>query len=312
MAVTGADERIHPVEDPSAHWSDSLYFNLWDPSSRLFLLTRMAILPNKPGATAGVLAWIDGTPFAGYGHNLDDVPLADWDDMGIGALRYHELSPLESWEITLDDGDDRMYLRWDGFTGVVDYADNAQPLPKAVAWGHYEQTCAVAGSITLQGRSIEVRGVGQRDHSWGYRDWAGLQEWHWITGFVRDAGGADSAPWRSFNLFHVIQPDGSVTVNGFVHDAGTDHLIVAVERTTDETDTRSPERYELALTVEGGRTFTFFGDAEGLEVPVRPHEGGTIVHERLTRITTDDGLVGMGIYELLENTTNPPTPSQPS
>ena len=301
MAVTGSDERIHPVEDPSPHWSDSLYFNLWDPDSGLFLLTRMAILPNKPGATAGVLAWINGQPFAGYGHDLAEVPLADWDDMQIGGLRYREIDALRTWEITLDNGDDRMSLRWNGFTGVVDYRDNVEALPKKVAWGHYEQTCDVTGSLELQGRSVDVRGVGQRDHSWGYRDWGGLQEWHWVTGFV----GAPGA-YRSFNLFHVVQTDGTVTVNGFVHDGGVDHLIVAADRTTSESGMRSPETYDLVLGVDGGREFRFTGAAEGMEVPVRPHEGGTIVHERLMRITTDDGLDGMGIYELLENTTNPP------
>ena len=301
MAVTGADERIHPVEDPSPHWSDSLYFNLWDPDANLFLLTRMAVLPNKPGATAGVLAWIDGRPFAGYGHDLDEVPLADWDDMQIGGLRYRAADPLQTWDITLENGEDRLSLRWDGFTGVVDYRDNREALPKKVAWGHYEQTCTVTGSLELQGRSVEVRGVGQRDHSWGYRDWGGLREWHWITGFVGEAGA-----YRSFNLFHVVQTDGTVTVNGFVHDGGVDHLIVSAERTTSESGMRSPETYELVLAVDGGREFRFTGTADGMEVPVRPHEGGTIVHERLTRITTDDGLEGMGIYELLENTTNPP------
>ncbi|HEX7166382.1 MAG TPA: hypothetical protein VF230_05305 [Acidimicrobiales bacterium] len=296
MAVTGADERIHPVEDPSPHWSDSLYFNVWDPGSGLFLLTRMAVLPNQPGATAGVLAWRRGEPFYGYGHNLDDMPLADWDDMTIGQLRYREIEPLQSWEVRLDAGDARLYLRWDGFTGVVDYADNAHPLPRAVAWGHYEQTCRVRGEATLGGESFTVDGFGQRDHSWGYRDWAGVGEWHWVTGFVGDGA-------RSFNLFHVVQPNGQTTVNGFVHDGGSDLLIVGADRATTEGAGRVPEGYDLVLHVEGDRRFSFRGDADGAEVPVRPGGGATVVHERPMRLATDDGLEGMGVYELLENST---------
>ena len=30
--ITDAAERLHPVEDASPHWSDSLYFNAWDPA----------------------------------------------------------------------------------------------------------------------------------------------------------------------------------------------------------------------------------------------------------------------------------------
>lgn len=303
MAITGADERLHPVEDPSPHWSDSLYFNVWDPSSGLFLLTRIAVLPNQPGVTAGVLAWIGAKPAYGYGHSLDEAPLADWDDMAVGGLRYQELEALRSWEVTLADGTNAMSLRWDGFTGVVDYAENRQPLPRPVAWGHYEQTCRVRGSLELNGFRVDVDGVGQRDHSWGFRDWGGLREWHWVTGFLGPAGAAASEvpTARAFNLFHVVQSDGTTTANGYVHDGGDDLLVVAVERATEEDPERSPQAFALTLTVEGGRRFTIRGTGHGVEVPVRPGGEATVVHERLMRLETDDGFEGYGIYELLEN-----------
>jgi hypothetical protein len=298
MTISGADERIHPVEDPSEHWSDSLYFNAWDAASGTFLLARIALLPNRPGASAGLIAWSGGRPAYFYGHNLDEVPLADWDDLRIAGLRFEELEPLRSWELNLEDGDNRASLRWDGFSGVVDYADNRQPLPRPVAWGHYEQSCRVTGNLELAGRAVKVDGVGHRDHSWGFRDWGGIREWHWVTGFL---GGAQ----RSFNLFHVTQADGTVTVNGFVHDGGEDLLLVEVERTTTETAERGPEGFELAMTVEGGRRFVVRGAAHGMEVPVRPGGDHTVVHEQPMRLESDDGLEGYGIYELLENSRAP-------
>ena len=69
MTVTGADERIHPVEDTSEHWSDSLYFNLWDEASGLFLLTRMASLPNQPGAGFHVVQHGGTGSVSGYVHD---------------------------------------------------------------------------------------------------------------------------------------------------------------------------------------------------------------------------------------------------
>ncbi|MEA3077092.1 MAG: hypothetical protein QOF60_2000 [Actinomycetota bacterium] len=298
MTITGADERIHAVEDPSEHWSDSLYFNLWDEESGLFLLTRIAVLPNRPATTAGLIAWLGGKPAYAYGHNLAEAPLADWDDLAVAGLRYRELEPLKTWEITLEDGANRAVLQWEGFTGVVDYADNRQPLPKPVAWGHYEQSARVTGQLEFNGHSINVNGAGQRDHSWGFRDWGGLQEWHWITGFL----GTEERR-RSFNLFEVVQSDGTRTVNGFVHDGGDDLMIVGAERKTNETGERSPTNVELQLHTDGGRTFTLVGTAHGAEVPVRPAAdgGATVVHEQPMRFETDDGLDGYGIYELLEN-----------
>ncbi|MBK9178792.1 MAG: hypothetical protein IPM45_04345 [Acidimicrobiales bacterium] len=293
MAVTDLDERLHPVQDPSPHWSDSLYFNAWDPASGAFLMTRMAVLANEPRVTGGVLCWIDGVPAYGYGRELGELPATDWDAMSVGGLDYRMLQANREWLVRLDDGDDRAHLTWAGFTGVFDYADNEQPLPRAVAWGHYEQTCTVRGDLHVAGRRIAFDGVGQRDHSWGHRDWGGLAEWHWITGFFGTR--------CSFNLFHVCTPGGDWTVNGFVHRDGRDVAIAGAERTTREGDGRSPEGYELVLALADGSRLELGAEAGGVEVPVRPHEGATVVHEVPMRLRSSDGLDGFGIYELLEN-----------
>ena len=54
--ITDEDERLHPVEDPSPHWSDSLYFNAWDPGTDAFLMSRIAVRANEPAATAGMVS----------------------------------------------------------------------------------------------------------------------------------------------------------------------------------------------------------------------------------------------------------------
>ena len=294
--ITDLDERVHPVEHDSEHWSDSLYFNAWDPASNVFLLTRIAVLANQSKVTAGVLAWRDGAPTYGYGREHDGPAPGDWDVMQIGGLSYRMEQACQRWVVQLDDPDtdSRAHLTWDGFTGCFPYDRNATTLPKAVAWGHYEQTCRVTGDLVVRGERIRFDGVGQRDHSWGFRDWAGLREWHWVTGFF----GTEV----SFNVFHVIQPDGTTTVNGFVHADGEDHAIVSVVRDTDETGTGAPQAYHLDIDGEGGRRFSIDGLSAGQEVPVRPHAGDTVVHEVPMRLRCD-GREGFGIYELLDNRT---------
>jgi hypothetical protein len=294
-------EQLHPVEDPSPHWSDSLYFNAWDPVASIFCMTRIAVLPNRPRLTAGFLCWVDGTPVYGYGREVDEAPHSDWDVMTVGGLTYRMQQAQREWVVQLDDGDAAAaHLTWTGFTGMFDYADNPTPLPRAVAWGHYEQSCRVEGDLVLGADRTAFRGVGQRDHSWGYRDWAGLAEWHWITGFL-GVKGADEGAERTFNLFHVCTPAGEWTANGFVHDAGADLAVVAADRRTAERPGRSPTGYELVLTVADGRSFVVAAEAAGVEVLVRPHEGDTVVHEVPMRLRAPDGLEGFGIYELLEN-----------
>src|SRR5262249_2972581 len=42
----------------------------------------------------------------------------------------------------------------------------------------YEIPCRVSGAVILDGESIELRGPGPRDHSWGSRDWWAV-DWMW-------------------------------------------------------------------------------------------------------------------------------------
>jgi hypothetical protein len=49
----------------------------------------------------------------------------------------------------------------------------------------YEVPCLVDGEVTVGGESIAVRGQGQRDHSWGVRDWWAFG-WCWASARLDD------------------------------------------------------------------------------------------------------------------------------
>jgi hypothetical protein len=291
VPVCDEDERLHPVEDPSPHWSDSLYFNAWDPSTGAFLMTRMAVLPNAGEVTAGIVVWLDGTPAYGYNRTLDHLPASDWDVMSVEGLSYRMLAACRTWAVQLSDGGNLAHLEWDGLGPPVHYDDGLQPLPRAVAWGHYEQSCRVRGDLVVAGRRIAFDGFGQRDHSWGYRHWAGLHQWHWVTGSF----GAD----RAFNLFEVHAHDGSISVNGFVHDRGTDRFITSAQRDMQRGATGAPAAYRIALTLDDGSTMVIEGISRGEPIPVRPSvDQPVVVHEAPMELTSD-GMAGFGIYEHL-------------
>jgi hypothetical protein len=290
--ITDADERLHPVEDPSPHWSDSLYFNAWDPGTNAFVMTRIAVLGNANRVTGGMIVWVDGELAYGYGRELDSIPPSDWDVMTTDGLTYRMLRSGDAWAVQLADGDDRAHLEWHGLSPATSYdAHPSGALPKAVAWGHYEQSCRVTGDLDVGGRTIRFDGLGQRDHSWGYRHWAGLHQWHWVTGFVPDG--------PTFNLFEVHRHDDTTTVNGFVHDATGDAYVVGVQRTLRRDDDGGAATFEMTLTTETGATCAVTGERAGLSVPVRPDpDQPAVVHETPVRLTVD-GTPGYGIYEHL-------------
>ena len=295
MATTGitdADERLHPVEDTSPHWSDSLYFNAWDPGTDTFVMTRIAVLANVGRVTAGLLVWRDGVPAYAFARELGEIPPTDWDVMAADGLTYRMLASGQAWAVQVTDGDDRAHLEWHGLGPAVSYGDHpGGALPRAVAWGHYEQTCRVTGDLAVGGQRVTFDGFGQRDHSWGFRHWAGLHQWHWVTGFLADG--------RGFNLFEVQSHTDVTTVNGYVQGPdGTDYVVGAtrqLERSADE----GAERYDLTLRLAGGGELTITGERAGTSVPVRPAEDQpVVVHETPMRLESD-GVGGYGIYEHL-------------
>ncbi len=290
--ITDADERLHPVEDPSPHWSDSLYFNAWDPSTGTFLMTRIAVQANAGRVSAGMLVWRDGAPAYAYGRELLEIPPTDWDVMSIEGLTYRMLASGQAWAVQLADGESSAHLEWQGTGPTVSYdAHPGGALPKAVAWGHYEQTCRVTGDLIVAGQRTRFDGFGQRDHSWGFRHWAGLHQWHWVTGFLADG--------RGFNLFEVQSHNDVTTVNGYVQQPeGTDY-VVAATRDLERSADGGAERFTLQLRLAGGEELSVVGARGGGSIPVRPAEDQpVVVHETPVRLESD-GVAGYGIYEHL-------------
>lgn len=289
-AITGADERLHPVEDPSDRWSDSHAFTVWDADAGLFLLVRVSVLPNRPGATAAVLAWMGAKPVYAYGHGADEVPLADWDDLTVAAVRVQELEPLRSWEVSVADGANALTLRWDGFSGVV----ALDRLPSAVAVGHYEQSCRVVGNVGLNGHDVRVDAAGSRSHTWGVRAPEAVAGWRALTGTLGGAG-------RALSLWQVDGLDGTTTVDGYVHDGGEDRRVTAAEVTVDDGN----GDLRIAFTDDRGERLHLRGIHHGADVPVRPagsQSGDEVLHQRLIRFEADGGLGGYGLCEVLERT----------
>ena len=291
-STTDAHERLHPVADPSPHWSDSLYFNAWDPATDTFVMTRIAVLANAGRVTGGMLVWVDGQLTHAYGRELHEIPPTDWDVMSTDGLTYRMLESGQAWAVQLADGDTKAHLEWHGLSPATLYDEHPiGPLPRAVAWGHYEQSCSVRGDLMLGDRRIPFDGLGQRDHSWGFRHWAGLWEWHWVTGFLDDG--------RTFNLFEVQQHDGTRTVNGYVHGPEGDHWVTTAERELRLADDGAAGEVTLTLGTSDGRSLQLSGVAAGLSVPVRPADDQPVVVRETPLRFTADGVPGYGIYEHL-------------
>ena len=182
--IEPCDEELHPIGD-ARHWQESYYFNWADPRHDVFGLTRIGFRFHERRIDGLVLTIRDGRPEYVY----PAVNLAyrgSWDDTSVAqglrarSLLYTLERPLSKWRISLT-GNSAMELSWEAFTPPFDYHEAGGELPANVAGRHFEQSGRVTGWTRFKGREIEIQGLGQRDKSWGARDWANVEGWTWIS-----------------------------------------------------------------------------------------------------------------------------------
>ncbi|MGV0790922.1 DUF7064 domain-containing protein [Mycolicibacterium sp. XJ1819] len=178
LAPQAADEAAHPPTDEPL-WNESWYFDFVDPGQGVGGWVRLGLMPNEDIRWTNVLL---------CGPDMPTVALLDWHDGGDIELTLDATTPLQTYRVTAR-GTGQAF---DDPSGLL-RGESGRPVQLAMdlVWTtvgvgyqyritpRYEIPCTVTGSVTIDGREIAVSGMpGQRDHSWGVRDWWSM-EWVW-------------------------------------------------------------------------------------------------------------------------------------
>jgi hypothetical protein len=159
------------------------------------------------------------------------------------------------------------------------------------AKAHYEQHCAVRGTIRVGSEVLEIDGLGLRDKSWGPRSWQAIQWYRWLP----MAFSADFAM-----MISVVGGRSS----GMVLVGDEYHLIRECTIESDWDD----DRYQTGMrcTVRTDHdTYEVTGRVLSL-IPLRNRRRDAAGNELTTRITEAmtrfecNGLVGIGMSEYLD------------
>jgi hypothetical protein len=163
----------------------------------------------------------------------------------------------------------------------------------------YEIPCLVTGTVTVDGETFTVDGQGQRDHSWGVRDWWAFG-WCWCSMRLEDGTRVHLADIR-------MGIPGMPVFFGYIQKAGEVHPATALTVTEDLGDHGFPSRARIDITA---------GDSLGLEVtpvafgPVllRNDEDGRVSRfpRAMVQCRSDDGHTGAGWIEWNQPDTAPP------
>jgi hypothetical protein len=152
----------------------------------------------------------------------------------------------------------------------------------------YEIPCLVTGTVAIGGETFRVDGQGQRDHSWGVRDWWAFG-WCWCSVRLEDG--------TRVHLADIRIPDMPVFF-GYIQKPGEIHPATALTVSEQVGQHGFPSKGRIDITA---------GDSLGLEVtpvafgPVllRNDEDGRVSRFPRAMITcrTDDGRTGAGFIE---------------
>jgi hypothetical protein len=318
----------HEVEGDSA-WSESYYFNAYDPIADAGLFTRIGVRPNEGTMDVGLSVWLPGNRIANVRGVREQREMTD-DDLAVAGVRYERVEPMRVWRLTagtdesggsaegsvnaevLDLGTGAatpgrvaLDLTFEALTPAIGTDGQGRTGPRAdesaastaatVGKGHLEQAGCWEGWVALDGderwRLAPSSARGNRDKSWGPRRWGGPRMWRWFSINIGDD--------VHFGGIRIGTPAGDLH-RGWVWRDGAATSIRQWDVRTELADDGVTHRVShVRATDKAGRVHELRGDV--LRVYGVPHKTGersTVVNEGLARWTYE-GRVGHGICEYL-------------
>jgi hypothetical protein len=296
------DEQRH---GPSGEqlWNESWYFDAVDAGAGLGAYVRIGLYPNL--GVAWYTALVCGPERDTVAVIDFHAPLPEEGSLAIEreGLRAEHLCerPLERFRVTLDAdasafADPAAILREEHGEPTrlaLDLTWETAGAPYAYRLTtRYEIPCTVAGTIRIGERELALSGPGQRDHSWGTRDWWSM-DWMWSAAAFEDGTRLHAVALRI--------PGAPVLSAGYVQDAaGALTELDAVE--TDEEVAADGLIDRARIAIDSG-----LPQIEVLPLAFAPlllrAPDGRVAHfpRAMCRFMASDGRMGLGWMEWNRN-----------
>ncbi len=246
-----ADEARHTpgVEEL---WNESWYFDAISDDARTGVYVRIGLYPNL--GVCWLTAYVCGPARKPVAVIDFAAPLPADGELTVDRESLHAehvcVEALERFRVRLDavgeEHDDQAApLRGQSGAPVpvaLDLEWQTLGIPYAYrVTTRYEIPCRVSGSVRVGEETIELSGRGQRDHSWGPRDWWSA-EWVWSAGHLEDGTRLHGVEFRlpgapPIGVGYAQPPDGGIVELDRVaatETVGADGLITAARIVYDE------------------------------------------------------------------------------
>jgi hypothetical protein len=197
LVPDAVDEGLHaPGLEPL--WNESYYFDAVSETADLGLYVRLGRLPNQDVCVYTTSIVRPGKPTLMVVDHAAPLPASDDEKASISTATIFGTHlcevPLERYRVGLT----ATAAAYDDAGGVL-RGEPGTPVPVSLdlvwhtdgapyAWRastRYEIPCRVRGTVEIDGEVFTFEGPGQRDHSWGSRDWW-ANDWMWSAFHLDD------------------------------------------------------------------------------------------------------------------------------
>jgi len=189
--LDSCDELLHQPTN-ELKWRESYYFNWADLENKISGFSTIGIVPNENRREFVFLLFLEDRNEVYY----KEPPLQEYEtDVNVMLknknLSYKLIEPFKKWEINYKsrkiEFDITFETRFPTFNFGID---------SSKSWHqHFESSGIISGKlIKKDGEIININGYGQRDKSWGFRDWHQFDKWYaghfqfksWSCAFRKD------------------------------------------------------------------------------------------------------------------------------
>ncbi len=306
-------------------WNESYYFVFYSKEHELGGMSRLGFKPNKPeGMTFFFLFLPDG---AGGGYfqlnkareystplRVGKIIHENIDD---GYWRYHFKGKM----IFVKNSEDlprvredpslveamksvKMDLEFKAINDTYEYSEYMTPesleVGKKAGDKHWEQIAEINGIIEIGEEKYSIQNeLGQRDHTYGVRDWTGVGAWfYYVIWFDKNL---------AINPAAVITDDGRTSTGGFLYKEGKNIPLKEIKIIQQEfrEDGIFPVSSELEIIdLQGEQHYLEARAGSIIPVPFKDEEGNeSILIQSFGKFKLDENSKGYGTFETLRRVT---------
>ncbi len=287
-------EKLRHQTGNEREWNESYYFNFYDPQENIGGFTRIGFKPNKKEGVGYLFLFYKDDILAFQNREeIFRVP----EEIRVGSLEFEP-----GWTVTfsgtmvgLRGNPKNVFLtfKFSEITQEFSYlecVDRSQvKIAKVVAEDHYEQMGVIEGEITVGSEIHTISGLGERDHSWGERDWNAPDVWIYVTAHFNTEFG--------INIAKMVIKNQEIDA-GFIMKNGKN---VPVERISVNTisEENVQKRFEYTIWDCNKTHYILRGEVlKRVQIPYKRKDRISILNENLSQFTCENKK-GFGIAEYL-------------